>query len=303
MSRIRKKQHVHINHERWMVSFADFMTLLFALFVVLFAISTVDQQKLEQVSDSLDQAFGVMDAKGSQLLESNPESMQAIPPILAPTSPLPPVEAGKDDVVGEEQNSLLDRLERVIADNPNLDAAVQLRQESRGFVLQLNDTRFFASGSADIRPAILPELKRVAEQLKGFSQPVRIEGHTDNVPINGGSIYPSNWELSSARATSVMRYLLKHAGLGPSQFSVAGYGEFRPIDKNTTEQGRARNRRVDIVILNAQAVQNEPAMQAEKASGSQKLRQGARQIPQEPRIIKDNRLNQQLDLKLQQRGS
>lgn len=304
MSHLRKKKPAaHINHERWMVSFADFMTLLFALFVVLFAISTVDEQKLEKVSESMDQAFGVMDARGESLLNSQAQSLQPIPPILQPASPLPPAEPSRSEAVGEEQAELMARLENLISDNPDLDAAVQLRQESRGFVLQLQDTRFFASGSAEIRPQILPELTRVAEQLKGFSQPIRIEGHTDNQPINAGGRYRSNWELSSARATSVMRYLQKHAGLQAQQFSVAGYGEFRPIDSNQTAEGRARNRRVDIVILNAQALRNEPQMQSEKVMQKRKNTQGARQKPSNPRIMKDNHLNQQLNQKLQQRGS
>ncbi|MEZ0375453.1 MAG: OmpA family protein [Candidatus Sericytochromatia bacterium] len=249
--RINSRRHPapHINHERWMVSFADFMTLLFSLFVVLFAISEVDQTKLTQVAASVEEAFGVMDSDGDSILHHRTDTMHPIPPVVQNPSPPPPVSAN---------DATLKRLSKMIGKSGQLAAAVQLRQESRGLVIQLKDTRLFASGSAELRPEILSELRRMAKELESLAKSLRIEGHTDNVPINGGGMYRSNWELSAARATSVLRFMLQNTHVPPQSFSVAGYGEYRPISSNASEEGRARNRRVDIVILNSQALQEEP---------------------------------------------
>ncbi len=249
--RSRRGSSTHINHERWMVSFADFMTLLFALFVVLFAISTVDQTKLSQVADSMEEAFGVMDSQGDSILNQRTDRPAPIPPIVSnPTAPPPP--ASKANEV------LIQRLNKIIGTQGQLAAAVQLRTESRGVVIQLKDTRLFASGSAELRPEIISELRRIARELEALGQPMRIEGHTDNIPINAAGLYHSNWELSAARATRVLQFMLSNTKVPPQRFSVAGYGEYRPIAPNTSEAGRARNRRVDIVILNTQAQQLEP---------------------------------------------
>lgn len=246
----RRRPTAHVNHERWMVSFADFMTLLFALFVVLFSISTVDEQKLEKVAESMDQAFGLFSAQGPNLLNAPAQPNQPIPPIVQPQSPAPPVASDQ---------KLMKRLEAVVRQTQGLPATVSLRQENRGVVIQLRDTRLFASGSADLRPEIQAELRRIGRELKAIGQPVRIEGHTDNVPVRGVTGgFRSNWELSAARANRVLQFFLEMGALPPDRFSVAGYGEYRPIAPNGSESGRARNRRVDIVILNPQAAQAEP---------------------------------------------
>ncbi|MGV3525319.1 MAG: flagellar motor protein MotB [Candidatus Sericytochromatia bacterium] len=248
----RRRPTAHVNHERWMVSFADFMTLLFALFVVLFSISTVDEQKLEKVAESMDQAFGLFNAQGPNLLNTPAQPNQPIPPIVQPQSPAPPVTSASDQ-------KLMKRLEAVVRQTQGLPATVSLRQENRGVVIQLRDTRLFASGSADLRPEIQAELRRIGRELKAIGQPVRIEGHTDNVPVRGiTGGFRSNWELSAARANRVLQFFLEMGALPPDRFSVAGYGEYRPIAPNGSESGRARNRRVDIVILNPQAAQAEP---------------------------------------------
>ena len=134
-----------------------------------------------------------------------------------------------------------------------------LRQESRGVVLQLQDSLLFDSGSAALRPVARRELSALASELARLNQPLRIEGHTDNIPVRGSG-YASNWDLSAARATSVLRFLLDTTSLPPASLAVAGYGEFRPIATNATAAGRAKNRRVDIVILNAQARSEEPVV-------------------------------------------
>lgn len=255
-----------------MVSFADFMTLLFSLFVVLFAISTVDQTKLTQVAESMDEAFGVMESQGDSILNQRSERVAPIPPVVSHPSPPPPASTAND--------ALVKRLSKMIGTQGALAAAVQLRSESRGVVIQLKDTRLFSSGSAELRPEILPELRRMARELEKIGQTLRIEGHTDNIPIHGGGIYHSNWELSAARATRVLQFMLSNTRLQPQRFSVAGYGEHRPISPNTSEAGRARNRRVDIVILNSQAQQQEPEAPESGDTLNQNLNDKLKQLNQ-----------------------
>lgn len=237
-----------------MVSFADFMTLLFALFVVLFAISSVDEEKLDEVADSVQTAFGVMDHSGESLLPHPGGKVKPIPGVVPPkkdNAPAPQSTPLPSDQV------LAERLQKMVTQQEGLSASVALRQEARGVVLQLQDSLLFDSGSAALRAAARKELQALAGELSRLGQPLRIEGHTDNVPVRGSG-YTSNWDLSAARATSVLRFLLETTALSPSRLSVAGYGEFRPIASNQTPVGRARNRRVDIVILNEQARGEEP---------------------------------------------
>lgn len=261
MSRRRKHSATHLNHERWMVSFADFMTLLFALFVVLFAISNVDEEKLEQVSDSVQTAFGVMDRSGESILPHPNGKIQLLPGVVPPKKK--PIQSPKtsdsaaSSSAQQQDKALTERLQKLVTQQVGLSASVHLRQESRGVVLQLQDTLLFDSGSSALKPIARRELLSLAQELARLKQPLRIEGHTDNVPVRGSG-YTSNWDLSAARATSVLRFLIEATGLPPADFSVAGYGEFRPIASNGSVKGRSKNRRVDIVILNNQALVSEP---------------------------------------------
>lgn len=259
MSRRRKHSAAHLNHERWMVSFADFMTLLFALFVVLFAISNVDEEKLDEVADSVQTAFGVMDQSGNSLLPHPKGKVQPIPGVVPPKKTgTESSSSGTAEKAGNASDTALaQRLQQMVTQQAGLAASVALRQEARGVVLQLQDSLLFDSGSSALRPAARKELLTLASELSRLGQPLRIEGHTDNVPVRGSG-YTSNWDLSAARATSVLRFLLDTTSLSPTRLSVAGYGEFRPIASNQSASGRAKNRRVDIVILNEQALDEEP---------------------------------------------
>ena len=253
-----------------MVSFADFMTLLFALFVVLFSISNVDQKKLDEVADSVQTAFGVMDHSGSSLLPHPGGKIKPIPGVVPPkkSTAAPKIVASTPPSDAQRQDKeLAERLQKLVTQQAGLSASVQLRQESRGVVLQLQDTLLFDSGSSALRPAARRELAVLAQELSQLKQPLRIEGHTDNVPVRGSG-HLSNWDLSAARATSVLRFLIDATALPPADFSVAGYGEFRPIDTNGSAAGRSKNRRVDIVILNTQALAGEPDSAPESISSS-----------------------------------
>jgi flagellar motor protein MotB len=135
---------------------------------------------------------------------------------------------------------------------------VNLQIGPRGLVISLKDTEFFDSGSASVRPDSMPLLDNIAQAIDKYSNSIRIEGHTDNVPIKT-SQFPSNWELSTARATNIVHYLVKTHGISPDRLSAVGYGEYRPIADNSTEEGRQKNRRVDIVVLSSAGEQGEPA--------------------------------------------
>lgn len=227
-----------------MVSFADFMTLLFALFVVLFAISTIDQVKLKKVVISVNKAFGVVPGQGAGLVHSDPGQP-------GPVNMIPLVFEHHPQMVVLDQ-----QIKASLAQDSNLRDAIQMRYESRGLIIQLKDSRLFESGSSQLRAAIMPALRRLVQQHLGrINNKIRIEGHTDNIPMVGGL---SNWELSAARASTVLRFVQHSGGISPQRLSLAGYGEFSPIASNATEEGRARNRRVDIVVLSTTENRKEP---------------------------------------------
>lgn len=241
----RKKAHApHINHERWMVSYADFVTLLFALFVLLFSMSSLDAKKYDILVKSLQQAFGVMPGSVSVLpnpVPGDPENPSVIPPII----PMP-------QQFGQLKNKIESRLEK-----DGLKNAVNVNFEDRGMVISLKDTAFFDSGSDQLKKEAYPALVAIAQELETMPNRLRVEGHTDNIPINTAR-FPSNWELSAARASSMLRFLLIHTKIPAARFSIGGYGQYYPIASNATAEGRAKNRRVDIVILTPKAAEQEP---------------------------------------------
>lgn len=255
MSR-KKKAEEHVNHERWLISYADFITLLFALFVVLFASSQVDKRKTIAVAQSIQSAFqqlGIFSSgQGRTKLEqirlianSNPASsaqMSEAPLAAHRPNVLPGAEYLKGEMAGikaEMTKALFGEIER---------HAVNITLNREGLVVSLQEVGFFDSGSAVLKPGAMPALKKIAAILSSASQNIRVEGHTDDVPIHN-SRYASNWELSTARATEVLNLLITRFGIAPQRLSAAGYAKFHPVASNATPQGRARNRRVDIVIL------------------------------------------------------
>jgi chemotaxis protein MotB len=239
---MRKKRQGKVSHERWLVSYADFITLLFAFFVVLFATGQSNKKKVE-LAESIQSAFNQMGMF---------EAHAKLPPrFVAPGtsggggSPM----AAAAGLPGALTQDAMDAVEQNLrrAAQPEIDRGViGLHESPDGLVISLQEAGFFDSGAADMRPSALPVLDRIVAVLP--QSPLRVEGHTDNVPIHT-SQFASNWELSSSRASSIARLLLLHANVHAEQMSVAGYAEFHPAASNTTAEGRARNRRVDIVLL------------------------------------------------------
>jgi len=250
MARRRQREEEHENHERWLVSYADFITLLFAFFVVMYAISSVNEGKYRVLSDSLVNAFkNTTGSPGGQpivVIQGAPV-MPPKPVVKADRTATDKAEAARvaqretmRDVAGE----IMRALQPLVA-----QGKVRLLETSRGVTIEINDSILFSLGQAALQPESISALQAVAMVLADSDFPITIEGHTDNVPIATAQ-FPSNWELSAMRATTVLR-LFNDAGVGAERLTAIGYGDTRPVETNTTPEGRARNRRVSILIDSA----------------------------------------------------
>jgi len=256
--RRRRGRSAHANHERWLVSYADFVTLLFAFFVVLYSSSQVDQRKAGKLALAIQVAFqelGIFQASNTKIPVSSTEPMpfnvvQAVENAERTAAMGRLVPPTKGILGGNENGDLAElrqHLEKVLA--PEIARQeVALRQDADGLVISLREVGFFDSGSARWKAGSQPAFARLAALLKEQAYLIRIEGHTDNVPIHT-SQFASNWELSAARSIEVVRTLIATLDFAPERLSVAGYGEFHPIASNATDVGRTLNRRVDIVVL------------------------------------------------------
>jgi chemotaxis protein MotB len=258
--RRKNKQEKESNPERWLISYADFITLLFAVFVTLYAISQVDRQKVAEVAVSVRDSFGYDRQRAGSVVPSLVETIDLRPPppvVVSQPLPVAP-EALAPGVMAEAEQfaSLKDGITSLLVTRAEQDK-VKVSTDSRGLVVSLKEAGFFASGSATIRPDALPLLEEVAKALADSATPVRIEGHTDNVPVHSKN-FPSNWELSTARATTMVHYLVDNLHFKPGRLAAVGYGEFRPIADNGDEAGRAKNRRVDLVLLSSEGQKGEP---------------------------------------------
>jgi chemotaxis protein MotB len=241
----RPKPKPHSNHDRWLVSYADFITLLFAFFVVLYSVAQVDRKKIAELAIAIQQAFGAAQSSSTARL---PPVFQLPPSELARdlATPAPPPSSDESHDLTDLRKELESALAEQIA-----RGEVSIRSSSEGLVISLQEAGFFESGSAAIRAHSQTAFGRIASMLSGRGCQVRIEGHTDNVPIHNAQ-FNSNWELSTSRATEVVRQLITQYQFAPELLSAAGYAEYHPIASNDTEEGRSKNRRVDVVIVGQQ---------------------------------------------------
>ncbi len=240
----RRKHPEHVNHERWLVSYADFITLLFAFFVVLFASSQTDKKKQIKLAEAMQSAFtplGTFDAhsKTPPLTDINAAAITkaTLTPLLPTTS---------TETLEQTKARLTKLLAEQVAAGHIPPGGMTMRITPDGLVISLHEAGFFPSGSAEVRAASVPMLTILATTLP--AGPLRVEGHTDDVPIHTAQ-FASNWELSTARSTAIARLLLEHGPINPVNLSAAGYAEFHPVASNATEDGRTQNRRVDIILL------------------------------------------------------
>lgn len=260
----RKKKHEeHANHERWLVSYADFITLLFAFFVVMFAASSADHKKAGQVAQSVQQGFSELAIfpPSSSIFSLFRETGMPSDTVslVGVSSEFPNTGSGEVETIEEVRRSLDALLESQIR-----EGAIRLNVDERGLTISLAEAGFFATGSAQIQPDALPILEDIAGRILELPYEVRVEGHTDDTPIHTPR-FPSNWELSTSRATGVLQYLISEGEVPPSRLSAVGYGEYRPVATNRTARGRRLNRRVDIVVLNTAMDRFEPKSLAERS--------------------------------------
>jgi chemotaxis protein MotB len=270
-----KKHPEHENHERWLVSYADFITLLFAFFVVMFASSQTDKVKAKQVSDSVKEALenggmpsAVRELWGGTVDEKGPGNAQMRGPGGAQKAlkepevkpPVPPVSA--------ELLPSMEYLTRELQEEIKT-GKIQMRLEARGLIISLREAAFFGSGDDAINAGSVASIGKMAAVLQTLPNPVRLEGHTDSVPIHN-SRFRSNWELSAARSIAMLEVLSSRFQIPAGRFAVAGYADTVPVASNDTDEGRAHNRRVDIVILNRTMQVPDPGPKTEMPAETKK---------------------------------
>lgn len=235
----RKKRHEeHVNNERWLVSYADFITLLFAFFTTMYAISTVDKKKMGKLVDSVSVALHHIGKPKSIMDPSMPNPWQ---PSGSLQDPLPGGSKRPDRALAELAQAMAK-----LAESQGGDARFQVRMEPRGVVLSLGEAALFSQGDVRLRQQGLTTLDAITRLLLQNPHPVVVEGHTDE---RGGVKPSANWKLSTERAVNVLSYMVEQHGYPPTKLAAAGYGQYHPIGDNRTKEGQAQNRRVDLVIL------------------------------------------------------
>ena len=254
-----RKKHAaaHENHERWLVSYADFITLLFAFFVVMFASSQTDKSKAQQVSDSVKDALekGGVSAAVHEILGGTVDERGKGNAMMKGPGGSEPRRRAEQQVVAEllpSLNYLTQALEQEIK-----DGKIEIHLEPRGLVVSLRQATFFPSGEDTLDPATFDSIDKIAATIQSLPNSVRLEGHTDSIPIHTAR-FRSNWELSAARSIAMLELLSSRYNIPRERMAIAGYADTIPIDSNDTEEGRAHNRRVDVVILNQQVIMKDP---------------------------------------------
>jgi chemotaxis protein MotB len=269
----RRVHKSHVSHERWLVSYADFITLMFAFFVVLYASANANQKKQAQVAASIDAAFRALGIFSGSVRKPSRENGPA-----GTDKPVMPMNIvmGEDVLTPAPVRDDLNRIRRELTQTLSNQVAghtVSIQMGHDGLVISLREAGFFASASAAPKPDTLLVLRQIAASLASTPYDLRIEGHTDNIPIHT-SEFDSNWELSTARAMSIARIFLDHRLIPPDHISTAGYAEFHPVASNDTSEGRAENRRVDLVVMPRSRVNYAPQGADSTTSGWHKVTDG-----------------------------
>jgi chemotaxis protein MotB len=262
----RKKHPEHANHERWLVSYADFITLLFAFFVVMFASSQTDRNKTKQLSEAVKEAFekGHLPTAVYSILGGSTEDRGRGGASKNAPNPLTQKSAVKPDQQAVELAPSLKQLNEDLREEIR-KGRIEVSLEPRGLVVSLKEAAFFPSGAEQVKPESLGALEKVASVIKKLPNPVSLEGHTDSVPIHN-SRFRNNWELSAARSIAMLELFESTYGVRRDQMAVAGYADLFPVGDNATDQGRAQNRRVDILIMNERGAMAMP-QRREEGSG------------------------------------
>lgn len=242
----RRHAEEHVNHERWLVSYADFITLLFAFFVVLFASVYHDNQSIIKLSHAIHAGFTTMGAFSGGYDDGNAPSGSAV----ASPVPTPASQPETEQAIVASQPDLAElrrELEFAMGDELKKNE-VHLRVTPEGFVISLQELGFFDSGQATLLPGAAAKIERIAKILSRHGLDLRVEGHSDNQPIHNTQ-FANNWELSTARAMNVLLLIVNDSEFDPRRISVAGYAQYRPVADDATPEGRRLNRRVDLVVV------------------------------------------------------
>ncbi|WP_054942209.1 OmpA/MotB family protein [Paenibacillus ihuae] len=279
-----RRGNAHEPRDRWMITYADLITLLLIFFVIMYAMSSLDTEKYKIVTGSLSETFktgnpvleggsGLLDGENGSQNSSSPANGQVEETGSgngenagnsdSPESGNPNAETGTS---GESQNvqpsarelafreqeaklaALMGVITKYVEEN-NLDGQIFVADKPQGIAITLSDRFLFDVGRAELKPPALPALRQLSGLFRGIGASISIEGHTDNTPVSAGSRYNDNWELSGARALSVLRFFLDSEGLSPATFQYAGYADTRPAYDNSTPEGRQKNRRVELIVL------------------------------------------------------
>jgi chemotaxis protein MotB len=243
MDPMRKRKRIkEDNPDRWLLTYADMITLLLAFFIVLYSVSQVDAHKFDRISEALQ---GILKGGPSILRSQQYDSKE-----LGTKQDF--LKIGSLHVLKNRYDKQLQVLGR--------NDEVMTETSERGLIIHIMESAMFDEGKADIKPKALEILELVVNDIKDMPNHIRVEGHTDDLPIHTGQ-FPSNWELSTARATNVVRYLIDQHGFPPNRISAIGYSYYRPVAPNNSIENRARNRRVDIVVLTMELSMKEPGYQ------------------------------------------
>jgi chemotaxis protein MotB len=277
MSRKREHEAEKENGERWLLTYSDLITLLMIFFVVLYSMSKVDAQKFQAVAESLNKALGggtpskidiSTNPAGPSLFQTGTPSSQTTVPgkgkdpnnstYVDPTGSGANKNSGQGNIDAEKMSidAIKAKLDKFAADN-GIQSTLVTSIEERGLVVSIQETLLFQSGSASITAQARAILEKVSTVLAAAPNLIRVEGHTDNLPIHTAQ-FPSNWELSVIRATNVVQ-ILQSDGITPDRLSATGYGEYRPISPNDTDAERSKNRRIDLIILRSKYDVTEPS--------------------------------------------
>jgi chemotaxis protein MotB len=280
-NRRSRRGNAHEPRDRWMITYADLITLLLIFFVIMYAMSSLDTEKYKIVTGSLSETFKtgnpVLEG-GSGLLDGENGSQNSNSPANGAEEESGSGNGGKSEgqesgkpnadtsTSGENQNvppsarelafreqeaklaALMGVITKYVEDN-NLGDQIFVADKPQGIAITLSDRFLFDVGRAELKPPALPALRQLSGLFRGIGASVSIEGHTDNTPVSAGSRYSDNWELSGARALSVLRFFLDSEGLSPATFQYAGYADTRPAYDNSTVEGRQKNRRVELIVL------------------------------------------------------
>lgn len=244
-SRRRQAKESHPNHERWVISYADFMTLLLAFFIVMFATANADKAKAKLFSEAVKEAFSqgsdsALQAAAKAAVLNNNQKYDASAFVAAL--------AELHTYQSLLKQSLKNEIQR---------GEVDVHMEKRGLIISFRQAALFDSGQAIVKPSGLPTMSKVAVVISKLPNQIRLEGHTDNIPIHN-DLFKNNWELSSARSIAILNLLAEKFNLPTNRLSVSGYADVAPVATNATEDGRSRNRRVDLVVLSSIAGWSEP---------------------------------------------